>query len=167
MFGTLYSDRPKTPKYSFPILVRDLQISIRQGFEITSFNGLNNYKMSLYNDLKISEISILKKDPRHIASVFSFAKELDLFSGHFPGNPILPGIFQIEMVKYVLEKSYDKCLRIKSVKKTKFSALIHPEKKVNLDITINKEENNLFNVKAILRVDDLVAGKINLILTEK
>ena len=123
--------------------------------------------MSLYNDLKISEISILKKDPRHIASVFSFAKELDLFSGHFPGNPILPGIFQIEMVKYVLEKSYDKYLRIKSVKKTKFSALIHPEKKVCLDITINKEENNLFDVKAILRVEDLVAGKINLILTEK
>jgi 3-hydroxymyristoyl/3-hydroxydecanoyl-(acyl carrier protein) dehydratase len=71
------------------------------------------------------------------------------------------------MVKYVLEKSYDKYLRIESVKKTKFSALIHPGKKVCLDITINKEENNQFNVKAILRVDDLVAGKINLILTEK
>ncbi|MCD4677914.1 MAG: hypothetical protein K8S18_18250 [Desulfobacula sp.] len=123
--------------------------------------------MSLYNDLKDSEISVLKKDNQHINAVFQFKESLDLFKGHFPGNPILPGIFQIEMVKYSLKKSFDTCLLIKSVKKTKFSSLIHPEKTVYLDITINKQENGLFNVKAVLRVDDTIAGKINLILTEK
>lgn len=123
--------------------------------------------MSLYKDLKDSEISILKKNNQHINAVFRFKKGLDLFKGHFPGNPILPGIFQIEMVKYSLEKSFDICLSIKSVKKTKFSSLIHPEKTVCLDITVNKEVDNLLNVKAILRVDDTIAGKINMILTEK
>ncbi|MCK5164611.1 MAG: hypothetical protein KAQ72_12885 [Desulfobacula sp.] len=123
--------------------------------------------MSLYNDLKNSEISILKKDNQHINASFQFKEDLDLFKGHFPGNPILPGIFQIEMVKYSLEKSFDTCLLIKSVKKTKFSSLIHPGKTVYLDITINIKENSLFNVKAVLRVDDTIAGKINLILTEK
>ena len=123
--------------------------------------------MSLYNDLKNSEILVFKKNNQHINAVFSFKKELDLFRGHFPENPILPGIVQIEMVKYALEKSFDTCLSIKSVKKTKFSSLIHPGEIVYLDITMNKEENSLFNVKAILRVGDTIAGKINLILTEK
>ena len=123
--------------------------------------------MSLYNDLKNSEISILKKNHGDINAVFRFKNELDLFKGHFPGNPILPGIFQIEMVKYSLEKSFDICLSIKSVKKTKFSSLIHPGKTVYVDIMMNKEKNSLFNVKAILRVSDTIAGKINLILAEK
>lgn len=123
--------------------------------------------MSLYKDLKDSEISILKKNYRHINAVFRFKKELYLFKGHFPGNPILPGIFQIEMVKYSLEKSFDICLSIKSVKKTKFSNLIHPGKAICLDIMVDKEKNSRFNVKATLRVDDTIAGKINMILIEK
>ena len=123
--------------------------------------------MSLYQDLKYSEISILKKNYGHINAVFCFKKELDLFNGHFPQNPILPGIFQIEMVKYSLEKAFDICLSIKSIKKTKFSSLIHPEMTIYLDIITNKEKNDLLNVKATLRVDDTIAGKINMILTEK
>jgi 3-hydroxyacyl-[acyl-carrier-protein] dehydratase len=123
--------------------------------------------MSLYTDLKNSEISVLKKKRHQIHAVFLFKKELDFFKGHFPGNPILPGIFQIEMVKYALEKSFDNNFYIKSVKKTKFSSLIQPEKTVTIDITINKEENSLLDVRAILRVSDKVAGKINLILTKK
>ena len=123
--------------------------------------------MSLYRDLKNSEISISKKYHQHIQAVFRFKKELDLFKGHFPGNPILPGIFQIEMVKYSVEKSFDMCLSLKSVKKTKFSNLIHPEKTVYLDIMVKKEDNSLFNVKATLRVGDTIAGKINMILIEK
>jgi len=123
--------------------------------------------MSLYDDLRNSEISILKKDQQHINAVFSFKKELNLFRGHFPGNPILPGIFQIEMVKYAIEKSYKCCLSIKSIKKTKFSCLIHPQESVYLDIRINKKGNNQFSVRAILNVGDAVAGKINLVLTKK
>jgi len=125
------------------------------------------FKMSIYTDLQNSEISIIKKNSQKIHAVFQFKKELDLFKGHFPGNPILPGIFQIEMVKYALEKSFDTILYIKSVKKTKFSSLIHPEKTITLDITMDSEENSLFNVKAILRSGDTVAGKTNLIFTKK
>ena len=123
--------------------------------------------MSLYTDLKNSEISVVKVTPQQIHAVFQFDGKLDLFKGHFPENPILPGIFQIEMVKYALEKSFGAGLNIKSVKKTKFSNLIHPEKNVELDIAINSEKTNLLAVKAVLRVDETIAGKINLVLTEK
>lgn len=123
--------------------------------------------MSLYNDLKNSKVSVLKKNHQQINAVFSFKKELDLFNGHFPDNPMLPGIFQIEMVKYAIEKALDTRLHIKSVKKTKFSNPIHPGETVSLDIILNKKENSLFSVKAILRVADAVAGKTNLVLTKR
>jgi len=124
------------------------------------------FEMSLYTDLKNSEISIVKKNNQKIHAIFQFKKELDFFKGHFPENPILPGIFQIELVKYALEKSFDIRLHIKSVKKTKFSSLISAEDSIMLDITINQEENRLFNTKTILKVKDSIAGRINLILTE-
>ncbi len=119
--------------------------------------------MSLVEDLEQSIISRQKIDQQNINAVFSFKKELELFKGHFPGNPILPGIVQIEMVKYAIEKSYDQTFSIKTIKKTKFSNLIHPDTMVSLDITI-KEEANMFNVKAIVKVDNSVAGKLNLVL---
>ena len=116
------------------------------------------FEMSLYTDLKNSEISIVKKNNQKIHAIFQFKKELDFFKGHFPENPILPGIFQIELVKYALEKSFDIRLHIKSVKKTKFSSLISAEDSIMLDITINQEENRLFNTKTILKVKDSIAG---------
>jgi 3-hydroxyacyl-[acyl-carrier-protein] dehydratase len=120
--------------------------------------------MSLYTDLQNSAISVTTENKQQIIAVFQFKKELDLFKGHFPENPILPGILQIEMVKYALEESFDNSLHIKSVKKTKFSNLIHPGKTVTLDIKIINEEDSLLYVKAILKVDDTVVGKINLTL---
>lgn len=130
--------------------------------------GPYGLKMSLYTDLQDSEISIIKENDQLIHAEFQFEKQLDLFSGHFPGNPILPGIFQIEMVKYAVEKALDTGgLFINSVKKTKFSSLIHPGKTVMLDITVNREEKNRFKVKGVLKVNDTIAGKVNLNLTKK
>ena len=123
--------------------------------------------MGCYQDLNNSEISILKENNYRITATFLFAKSLEFFKGHFPGNPILPGIFQIEMVKYILEKSLHTPLCLQSVKKTKFSNLIHPDTMVEVEITINRVEKTLVDVKAIVRAEDVIAGKINLILTKQ
>jgi 3-hydroxyacyl-[acyl-carrier-protein] dehydratase len=119
--------------------------------------------MSLYDDLKIAELSVSKKNDQQVSAVFLFKKNLDVFKGHFPDNPILPGIFQIEMVKYALERAWGTRLSIQSVKKTKFSSIIQPDTEVCLainiiDITIKQEQEiGPFTVKAILRTGEKVA----------
>ncbi|MCF6248083.1 MAG: hypothetical protein L3J69_12080 [Desulfobacula sp.] len=123
--------------------------------------------MNCCQDLKNSELSILKENDHRIVATFLFKKGLELFKGHFPKNPILPGVFQIEMVKYVLEKSHGTSLSIGSVKKTKFSNLICPDTVITIEITINRIEKALFDVKAIVRAGDVIAGKTNLILVQK
>ena len=123
--------------------------------------------MSCYQDLKNSELSIIKENDHRITARFLFKKQLEFFEGHFPGNPILPGVFQIEMVKYILEKSLQTSLCLHSIKKTKFSNLIHPDTVIVVEITINRTEKALFDVKAIVRTEDVIAGKTNLILTNR
>jgi 3-hydroxyacyl-[acyl-carrier-protein] dehydratase len=123
--------------------------------------------MSIYDDIKQSKISVFKVNDQQIKASFEFQQDLDIFIGHFPGDPMLPGVFQIEMVKYVLEELYGTALNISSIKKTKFSSLIRPDIAICLDITINKQQGGQLDVKAILRAGDKIAGKTNLILIKK
>ena len=48
-----------------------------------------------------SVISNIKIDPSH-----------KIFEGHFPGNPITPGVVQVQLVKEILEKAGVKILGI-------------------------------------------------------
>ncbi len=52
------------------------------------------------------------------------------FSGHFPGNPILPAIVQIRAVVSIAEEEGGKALRLAAVRSAKFLAPIRPDEDV-------------------------------------
>ena len=52
------------------------------------------------------------------------------FSGHFPGNPILPAIVQIRAVVSLAEVEGGKALRLAAVRSAKFLAPIRPDEDV-------------------------------------
>ena len=52
------------------------------------------------------------------------------FSGHFPGNPILPAIVQIRAVVSLAEEAGGKTLRLAAVRSAKFLAPIRPDEDV-------------------------------------
>ncbi len=122
--------------------------------------------MTLKQDIKRSKLEISEIQDQKMSALFKFPKELDLFSGHFPGNPILPGIVQIEMIRFALEESMGRPLSILSIKKTKFAHLIDPDTPIRVSIHITPDnicdEIKDFGVKATLKIEDTLAGKINL-----
>lgn len=122
--------------------------------------------MNLTTDLKNSLIASSGIQDQQITAQFCFSGDLDLFTGHFPGNPILPGIAQIEMVKYAVELAHDTLFGIRSIKKTKFARLIHPDIPIHLSIRLAPSDNML-SVTATLKTEGQIAGKINLMLQKK
>jgi len=124
--------------------------------------------MSLYTDIQQSRISISGNLDNGINAEFNFPDSLELFSGHFPGKPILPGIVQIEMVKFTLESICERKLIIRSVKKTKFSHLIEPDTPVLIQITRlsarDGGDQDIVSVRATLNTPEALAGRINLVL---
>ena len=52
------------------------------------------------------------------------------FSGHFPGNPVLPAIVQIRAVVSLAEAEGGKTLRLAAVRSAKFLAPIRPDEDV-------------------------------------
>ncbi len=61
------------------------------------------------------------------------------FQGHFPGNPILPGVCLIEAVLGVLESAYGKPFRLKKIASAKFREPVRPGQPIAIDCASSDE----------------------------
>ncbi len=118
--------------------------------------------MNYYSDLIKAAIDISKKNERCIVGLFRFDENQKIFQGHFPGNPILPGVFQLEMIKFCIEALFKVSLNIRKVNRTKFSRPILPGMSVMVEIMIDDEKNGFLNVKAVVKIEEGIAGRANL-----
>lgn len=57
-----------------------------------------------------------------------------VFKGHFPGNPILPGVLILGLLKSMLAEHFDSPLRISQIKRQKFSRPVLPGHKVHVQL---------------------------------
>jgi len=71
-----------------------------------------------------------------VTSVFRFPPSFPGFSGHFPGNPVLPGIVQLSTVRYIAEQAVKKRLRPENINRTKFRAMIKPDQQVHIKLDL-------------------------------
>jgi len=65
-----------------------------------------------------------------VARRYRFGPGFIGFSGHFPGNPVLPAIVQIRAVVSLAEEEVGKRLRLAAVRSAKFLAPIRPDEDV-------------------------------------
>lgn len=59
-----------------------------------------------------------------------------IYGGHFPGNPVTPGVVQMQMVKEILENHFGKELKLKTMSRCKFLKILSPVETPTLFITI-------------------------------
>jgi len=101
-------------------------------------------------------------DSKHTITILVNEKH-EIFKGHFPGNPIMPGVCMIQIIKELTEKITQKTLMIQTLSNVKFMALINPENnpelRLELDITIT--EDDLVKVKNTTYFNDTVALKLS------
>jgi 3-hydroxyacyl-[acyl-carrier-protein] dehydratase len=60
------------------------------------------------------------------------------FSGHFPGDPILPGIAQLEMALDGIKRLSKKKLEISGFRKVRFKQFIRPNDKITIKVALRK-----------------------------
>ena len=133
------------------------------------------------NDLQFNEIKELipHREPfiyldtlvdivklKRASGIKTFKKKEEFFKGHFPGNPVVPGVILIEMmaqtaaalIAYSLKsETFDKIVYLMNVESSKFRSPVFPEMKVKADVEslrsrgrvwkfygkMNDENNNL------------------------
>jgi 3-hydroxyacyl-[acyl-carrier-protein] dehydratase len=87
-----------------------------------------------------------------IKAILELNKNNEIFTGHFPGQPLLPGACMLQMVKEVLENTLNLQLRLKKADHIKFVSLVDPEMNniPQLTLTYISVDDNNFNITATL-----------------
>ena len=103
-----------------------------------------------------------------LKAIIELNPEHEVFKGHFPNNPVTPGVCMLQILKELTEQATNTNLFIKECSNVKFMALINPETNPILVITIdiNPLEEN-FKIKASASFDETVALKVNALLTQQ
>ena len=96
-----------------------------------------------------------------IKASLSINKEHAIFRGHFPGQPIVPGVCMLQMLKEVLEKIINSPVKLQSADFLKFLKFINPQETsvVNLELQYVRTENNTLKVNGGLVNADAVYFK--------
>ena len=66
---------------------------------------------------------------------FFIGADFPAFSGHFPGNPLLPGVAQIELCLLAASRLAGRALTVKALQKAKFTRPVLPDTKLSIKIT--------------------------------
>tara|TARA_R110000796_G_scaffold11552_6_gene39026 strand:+ start:27264 stop:27632 length:369 start_codon:yes stop_codon:yes gene_type:complete len=102
------------------------------------------------------------KNEEGISAQIKLNPNHEIFKGHFPGKPIMPGVCMIQIIKELTERSLGQDLFLSVASNVKFMAIINPETDPILLIDINLSEmDGLFKVKSTTIFGETVALKLN------
>jgi 3-hydroxyacyl-[acyl-carrier-protein] dehydratase len=108
--------------------------------------------LSLENPMGSKYIATIKVNVNH-----------DIFKGHFPGNPIMPGVCMMQIIKEISEQIIESSLFMQTLTNVKFMALINPfvSSELLLELEINITEEGIVKVKNSTYFNETVALKLS------
>ena len=90
--------------------------------------------------------------------LFRFDAAQPVFAGHFPGHPILPGVFQLEMARVAAEVILNGAMRVREITKAKFRRPILPAETIRLELKLT-ENAGTTQARAVFSVGGEPAGE--------
>ena len=91
-------------------------------------------------DVEASLIEVERESTRFHAR-FRFDPTLPVFAGHFPGRPLVPGVFLVEAVRLAAAKAGFSS-RLRSVEVAKFASPLRPDEELRIeaDVAVSESE---------------------------
>jgi len=116
------------------------------------------------NTITVYEAVILEpQDNKETTRIFSMQlnPEAPLFKGHFPGQPVLPGVVMVGAVKKAMEALTQHALMLETSSAIKFLDAIIPGKQEDLRLIINYMQNeNGYQTDAQILAGDKAVFKL-------
>jgi 3-hydroxyacyl-[acyl-carrier-protein] dehydratase len=106
-------------------------------------------------------IASIKTETQSAKAVLEINAAHEIFNGHFPGTPVVPGVCMMQMVKEILEDILAGETRMIKAEHIKFLNVINPQQtsSVNLDLKYSITDNKHASVIASLFNDEIVYFK--------
>ena len=83
----------------------------------------------------------------------TFSKEEHFFKGHFPGQPVVPGVILVEMMAQtaaaliaysIREETFDKIVYLMNIENTKFRKPVFPDTKILTDVNALRSKGRVW-----------------------
>lgn len=105
-------------------------------------------------------IECIQREPQSVSCRIVFNEQHDIFKGHFPGQPVVPGVCMMQMVKELLEAQTDRSLWMRDAGQVKFLQLITPDVQPMINISW-KEDDAGYTVNADFKNDNSFLFKLS------
>ena len=103
----------------------------------------------------------LEQSDQEVKATVKLNASHEVFKGHFPGSPVMPGVCMIQMIKELTEQTLEKKLFLNMATNVKFMAIINPLVNETIDLTLNiSEAEDIVKVKNVTSYEDTVALKL-------
>jgi len=114
------------------------------------------------------KVNTLETVDNNTTATITINKDHNIFTGHFPNNPVTPGVCMMQIIKELTEEVVDKKLFMDTASNIKFMAIINPEQTPNLELTLTiSKVDDGYKVKNVTKFEDTVALKLNTHFTVK
>lgn len=105
--------------------------------------------------------SLLTCDESSIRATIAIDPKHAIFEGHFPGNPVSPGVTQIEIIRQIISEALQKNLMLCEAKDIKYITPILP---AQMDAIHLKAEYSIdsdrIKLNCVLSANDVIFTKI-------
>ena len=91
---------------------------------------------------ELYKINSIAQNVGTIEASLQINKNNEIFKGHFPGHPVLPGACMLQIVKEVLEGSLNNSIQLKKADYIKFLLIVDPAR------------SNILQIKLIYKITD-------------
>ena len=116
--------------------------------------------MVLQDFYTINDVSVT--DNRLNAVVKIYAAH-HIFDGHFPSQPVTPGVVQIQMVREILEQHFSEELSLDKIGRCKFLNVWDPnvDPSIGIEIMISEKESDEIKINAVGKTEEKTFFKFN------
>jgi 3-hydroxymyristoyl/3-hydroxydecanoyl-(acyl carrier protein) dehydratase len=119
---------------------------------------------NINEEIRACSIKPTRKTERGWEKTYIFPLDFLGFQGHFPGNPILPGIIQIMMARQAITEQMERKFEVAKVTRSKYMKVITPEIPVTMIWKVNEKQDALI-CKCTLEIEGNPASKLTMTLT--
>lgn len=100
-------------------------------------------------------------DDGNIRAVAEVPVDSEWFSGHFPGEPILPGIALIHAVEQAVVRGAQArgiSLQVRTLKRVKFLRPVRPGSTLWIDVNVENAQNNFMFFFKVMEKENIVCN---------